>query len=210
MRDKSKPNPFDIFLNGHHSMTKLIVALATAVTLFSATAMAQTADSKIEWATKVVALQQGPELDRLVQQLSGSAAQDLIANWGPKLEAGVSKARQQKASEELNAELKKYTDDTNRLIGKQVAKVSTESLVPAYAERFSLEELKQIAAFFESPAIKKYQSTAPELGTVFVQKLIDASRADVTARSKQFDDAAVKIVGSAPPPAATNKAPAKK
>jgi uncharacterized protein len=211
MRDKSKPNPFDIFFNGHHSMKKLTASLAIASTLFCMTAMAQTADSKTEWATRVVALQQGPELDRLVQQLSGSAAQDLIANWGPRLEAGVPKARQQKASEELNAELKKYTDDTSRLIGKQVSKVSTDSLVPEYAERFTLDELKQLAAFFESPAIKKYQSTAPELGSVFVQKLIDASRADVTARSKQFDDAAVKIVGSAPPPpAATNKAPAKK
>jgi uncharacterized protein len=191
-------------------MKKFTAALAIASTLFSVAAPAQTADPKTEWATKVVALQQGPELDRLVQQLSGSAAQDLIANWGPKLEAGVPKSRQQKASEDLNAELKKYTDDTSRLIGKQVSKVSADALVPAYAERFTLEELKQIAAFFESPAIKKYQSTAPELGTVFVQKLIDASRSDVTARSKQFDDAAIKIVGTAPPPAATNKAPAKK
>ena len=191
-------------------MKKFTVALAIAGAVLSVSTFAQTVDPKTEWAAKVVALQQGPELDRLVQQLAGSAAQDLIADWGPKLEAGVPKARQQKASEDLNVELKKYTDDASRLIGKQVSKVSADALVPAYAERFTLEELKQIAAFFESPAIKKYQSSAPELGTVFVQKLIEASRADVTARSKQFDDAAVRIVGTAPPPAAANKAPAKK
>ena len=191
-------------------MKKIIYLLAIAVAVFSATARAQSADPKIELASKVVALQQGPELDRLVQQLSGGATQELIASWGPKLEASVPKAKQKKASEDLNVELKKYSEDTNKLIGNQVSKVSADTLVPAYAEKFSLEELRQIAAFFESPAIKKYQNTAPELGNIFVQKLIEASRSDVIARAKQFDEAAVKIVGSAPAPAAVGKAPAKK
>ena len=150
-------------------MKKIIYSLAIAGTVFSVAALAQSVDPKIELATKVVALQQGPELDRLVQQLSGGATQELIASWGPKLEASVPKAKQQKASEDLNVELKKYSDDTSKLIGKHVSKVSSETLVPAYAEKFTLEELKQIAAFFESPAIKKYQGTAPELGNIFVQ-----------------------------------------
>lgn len=180
-------------------MKKLTITLAIAI-LGCATALhAQTPDAKTEWATKVVALQQGPELDRLVAQLAGSTTQELIANWGPKLEANVPKAKQQKASEDLNSELKKYAEDTNQLIGKQVKKVSTDVLVPAYAERFTLDELKQIAAFFDSPAIKKYQTSAPELGNVFIQKLIEASRSDVVARAKQFDDAALKIVGTAAP-----------
>lgn len=191
-------------------MKKITYTLALAGIVFSVAASAQTVDPKIELATKVVALQQGPELDRLVQQLSGGATQELIASWGPKLEASVPKAKQQKASEDLNVELKKYSEDTSKLIGRQVGKVSADTLVPAYAERFSLEELKQIAAFFESPAIKKYQSSAPELGNIFVQKLIEASRPEVVARAKQFDEVAVKIVGSAPAPAASGKAPVKK
>lgn len=191
-------------------MKKLITTLALAGLACTTTLHAQTAaaDPKTEWAAKIVALQQGPELDRLVGQLAGSTTQDLIANWGPKLEANVPKAQQKKASEDLNAELKKYSDDAAKLIAKQVSKVSTDVLVPAYAERFTLEELKQIAAFFESPAIKKYQSTAPELGNTFIQKLIDASRADVMARVKQFDAAAQKIVGGTGTPKANQ--PAKK
>ena len=191
-------------------MKKIIYSLAIAATFVSVTASAQTVDPKIELAGKVVALQQGPELDRLVQQLSGGATQELIASWGPKLEANVPKAKQQKASDELNVELKKYSDDASKLIEKQVGKVSADTLVPAYAEKFSLEELRQIAAFFESPAIKKYQSTAPELGNIFVQKLIEASRPDVMARAKQFDEVAVKIVGSGPAPASPARAPLKK
>lgn len=196
-------------------MKKLTIILATTLALTSlagTTAMAQTTNSKTDLAAKVVTLQQGPELDRLVIQLAGSTTQQLIANWGPKLETNVPKARQEKASEELNAELKKYADDTVQLITKQVKKVSADVLVPAYAERFTQEELQQIAAFFESPVIKKYQAAAPELGNTFVQKLVEASRADVLVRARQFDDAALKIVGNSPSALPDPKAgkPAKK
>ncbi|OGA96597.1 MAG: hypothetical protein A3E79_00385 [Burkholderiales bacterium RIFCSPHIGHO2_12_FULL_61_11] len=190
-------------------MKKLITTLAMACLACSSAVQAQTPASKTEWAAKVVTLQQGPELDQLVTQLAGSAAQDLIAKWGPQLESKVPKAKQQKASEDLNAELNKYAEDAKQLIAKRVSKVSADALVPAYAERFTLEELQQIAAFFESPAIKKYQASAPELGNMFVQKLVEASRADVLGRAKQFDDAALKIVGSEPAAPAAVK-PAKK
>ena len=181
-------------------MKKLLtqVVLATIICgAFTPVAHAQSAtDPKTEWASKVVALQQGPELDRLVAQLAESAAQELIANWGPKLDTNVPKAKLKQATDDLNVELGKYAQDTNKLIAKQVSKVSTEVLVPAYADRFSLDELKQLAAFFESPAVKKYQVSAPELGNLFVQKLIEASRTEVVARGRQFDDVALKIVGT--------------
>ncbi len=188
-------------------MKKLIATLTWAALACSTNLHAQTADNKNEWAAKVVALQQGPELERLVGQLAGSSAQELIAKWAPQLDASVPKAAQPKASESLNAELKKYDDDAIKLISKQVAKVSADALVPAYAERFTVDELKQIAAFFESPAIKKYQAATPELGSIFVQKLIEASRPDIQARAKEFDVAAEKIIGSKPAASSAPGAP---
>ncbi len=189
-------------------MKKLLTGLAIASFAFCSVGHAQTADPKLEWATKVVALQQGPELDRLVAQLSDSAIQEVLQNWGPKLQTSVPKARQQQATDDLNTELKKYFEDVSKVINGRVAKVSNDSLVPAYMERFTLDELKQLAAFFESPAIKKYQIAAPELGNFFVKQLVDATRTDVTARVRQFDEAAAKIVGAAPAARAAPAVPA--
>ena len=187
-------------------MKKLLSALAIAGLAFSSLSQAQTPDPKLEWATKVVALQQGPELERLVAQLSQSATQDLIVNWEPRLQSNVPKAKQAKATEDLNAELQKYADDVSKIIGGKVAAVSTASLVPAYVERFTLEELKQIATFFDSPVIKKYQAASPELGNMFVQKLVDSVRPDVAARAKKFDESAITIVGTTPPAASSKPA----
>ncbi|MDO9403933.1 MAG: DUF2059 domain-containing protein [Polaromonas sp.] len=196
-------------------MKKLITALAIAGFAFSGATHAQT-DPKQEWAAKVVALQQGPELQRLVSQLADGTTQQLLQTWGPQVQANVPPAKLQQVTEQLNGELKKYNTEVAGLIASKVAKASTDALVPAYVERFTLDELKQIAGFFESPAIKKYQAAAPELGGLFVKQLVDATRSDVTARMKVFDDTATKIVGSAPAakpstaPSGAAKPPAKK
>lgn len=179
-------------------MKKLIASVALSSLVLLSPAVAQTVDPKLEWATKVVALQQGPELDRLVNQLADSAAQDLLQAWSPKLQSNVPKEKMEQTRDSLNTELKKYFDDVFNVISSKTGKVSTDALVPVYMQKFSLEELKQLVGFFESPAVKKYQAAAPELGSTFVQQLVEATRADVTARSKQFDDAAQKIVGNAP------------
>ena len=189
-------------------MKKIIATFAIAGLALSATVNAQTADPKLEWATKAVALQQGPELERLIGQLADSATQDILQNWGPKLQSDVPPAKIEQAKERLNIELKKYFDDVSTTINGKAGKVSANALIPAYMERFTLDELKQLVAFFESPAIKKYQSAAPELGSLFVKQLIEETRADVIVRSRQFDDAATKIIGTAPAPrtpAATDK-----
>ena len=153
-------------------MKKLLTAIALSSVVVLSPVNAQTADPKLEWATKAVALQQGPELERLVNQLADSAAQDVLQAWAPKLQANVSKEKMEQARESLNRELKKYFDDVYKSINSKTTKVSTDALVPAYMQRFSLEELKQLVGFFESAAVKKYQAAAPELGNVFVQQLI--------------------------------------
>jgi len=189
-------------------MKKIIATFAIAGLVLSAAVNAQTVDPKLEWAAKAVALQQGPELERLVGQLADSATQDILQNWGPRLQSDVPPAKMEQAKEGLNAELKKYFDDVSYTITNKVGKASNTALIPAYMERFSLDELKQIVAFFESPAVKKYQLAAPELGNLFVKQLIEETRADVSARTRQFDDAATKIMGAAPAPRSPTAGPA--
>ena len=179
-------------------MNKPMTALVLAACVFSAGSQAQTVDPKLEWAAKVVALQQGPELDGLVDQIAGSASRDLISNWEPRIEAIGQKARQAKAAEDINAELAKFSVDARKIIADRVGVVSREALVPAYMERFTLDELKQLSAFFDSPAVKKYKASTPALVNIFVQKLVESSRTDIQARAKLFDEAAGKIAGPVP------------
>jgi uncharacterized protein len=178
-------------------MKKLLTAVLIAGCTFSAASQTPSADPKLEWATRVVSLQQA-DLDGLVGQLVGTASQDIVAGWAPRFDSSVPKARQAKATEEFNAELTKFAADANKIISAKVGQANSEALIPAYMERFSVDELRQLATFFESPVIRKYKAATPELVDVFVKKLVASTQPDIQARARQFDAAASKIVGSAP------------
>jgi uncharacterized protein len=184
--------------------TSIAASLIAACAIFcgaSSPTYAQTADAKRPLAARAVAAQEGPEMDRMLAQLADSATQQMIGNWDERV-ASLPAAKQQNAVAALDAELKKFNDDTLKLITAQAPKARSEVLVGAYAERFSQDELKQLVALLEAPVFKKYQTTAPELGNLFIKALVDGTRDQVTARSKVFDAAAAKIVGV---PATPNK-----
>ena len=170
-------------------------ALALAALAVSAPAQAQDAMRK-ELATRIVNLQKAHDMDALIGQLANSATQTVVSTWLPKLDQ-VPQARQKAAADLLDAELKKFNEDNVRTIKNRNERVSLEVLVPAYAERFTADELRQLVAFMESPVIKKYYAANPQLANMLAQKLVDATRADVEARIKAFDTRAAQIIGTA-------------
>ncbi len=133
-------------------------------------------------------------MERMAFQLTGSAVQPVIAKWAPKLE-NMPKADQEKARDQLNTELKTLGDSTRKIIETQMDKSADSTLLPAYIERFSEAEMKQLVTLFESPAFKKYQTAAPELGNVWIKDVVDNSRTVVDEKTKAFDVIAAKIVG---------------
>ena len=133
-------------------------------------------------------------MDALIAQLAGSANKVVVNNWLPRLDK-LPTAKQKAAADQLDSELKKFNDDNVRTIKAKNDKLSLEVLVPAYAEKFSTEELKQLVAFLESATIKKYYAANPQLANLLAQRLVEATQADVEARIKTFDLRAAQIVG---------------
>ena len=165
--------------------------------------------AKREAAAKLVSLQRGPEMDRMTYQLTAGAVQPVIEKWEPRLES-IPAAKQQKARDQLNAEIKTLGDSTRKLIEGQLDKSSETTLLPAYLERFSEEELQQLVNLFEAPAFKKYQTMAPELGNVWVKDVIENTRQTVMDKEKAFDKIAETIVGPETAEKTTEKATEKK
>lgn len=162
---------------------------ASAITTTAAT------DTKRDLAAKLVALQRGPEMERMTLQLTTGAIQPLIAKWGPKLET-MPVAKQEKARDQLNAELKLLGDSIRKMLEDQMNKSAETSLLPAYMERFSEEEMRQLVTLFEAPAFKKYQSVSPELGDIWIKDVMDSARATVVEKEAVFDTTAAKIIGT--------------
>ena len=172
------------------------VLLCAAVLTPSAYAQSKQEQEKKELATRIVNLQKTQDMDALIAQLAGTANRAVVETWLPRLD-NMPAARQKAVADQLDVELKKFNDDVVRLIKTRNERVSLDVLVPAYSERFTADELKQLVAFLESPVIRKYYAANPHMANLLAQKLVDATRADVQARTKEFDTRAARIVEGA-------------
>ena len=176
--------------------TPVIAAIALSVGLAAAPAHAQSdAAARKQLATRIVNLQKANDMDALIAQLAGTASQTVVSTWLPKLDQ-LPRSKQRAAADQLDAELKKFNQDNVRLIKSRNERISLDVLVPAYAERFTADELRQLVAFMESPVIKKYYAANPQMANMLAQKLVEATRKDVEARIKSFDSRANQIINS--------------
>lgn len=145
-------------------------ALACSLLCLAPAALAQ--DAVKRRATRIVNLQKAQDMDALIAQLAGSANKVIDTATGCPDSTNFL-AKQKAAADQLDSELKKFNDDNVRTIKAKNDKLSLEVLVPAYAEKFSTEELKQLVAFLESATIKKYYAANPQLANLLAQRLVD-------------------------------------
>jgi uncharacterized protein len=183
--------------------TKLIAACAILYWV-NGPLHAQTTDAKRALAVRAVAVQEGPEMDRMLAQLTGSATQQMIGNWNARVTV-MPISQQTVAIAALDAELKTFNQEAFKLITAQAAKVRGDALLKAYMERFTEDELKQLVVLMEAPVFKKYQTATPDLGRLYVTAIVDGTRGDIAALGKVFDTAAAKIVSISAPVAAEKK-----
>ena len=188
------------------TLSKLPIAiLFAAVCAISTGANAQN-DSKRALAVKLAQMQQKADGEAMVEQLTATAVQPLLAGWSQRLDETVPPARQKEVRDKLDVELKKYADSTHKVVEAQTAKAAEAALVPIFMEKLTEDELKQIVAYMESPASAKFQALGPDATNAWAKRIIDATKPQVESGAKTFEAAANRIVSSS----GGSAAPAKK
>lgn len=190
----------------------VVVAVFLSSPLAATTAFAQAGDNAAEskrgLAERIVKAQQGPEFERLLQQMANSTTPRLVDQFGPRLDQAVPAAKREAARQQLTEALTAYVGDVTAILKTRAQGLTNKTLVPLYEERFSLEELRTLANFFESDANRKYQAAAPEFGQKLVQALVQDSTKAVEERGNVFGKKAEEILVKNGAPAATAAQPA--
>jgi hypothetical protein len=75
-------------------------------------------------------------------------------------------------------------------------------------EKLSEEELKQLVAWLESPAAKKFSAMGPDLINAMQKALIADTRGTVEPKIHALEESLSKKMGIAPAPAASSSAAA--
>lgn len=164
--------------------------------------------AKLDLAQRLVALQAG-SLDGLSRNLVETPARQMLAAAEP-LIGRVPAEKREAAAKQIQADARKYVDETFPIVRKRAGELSNSVLLAQVEEKFTEEELRQIVAFLESPANKKMQQVMPEISNALAQKLVADTRPSVEPRIKALEAAIGKSLGITPgaAPATGQNAPA--
>jgi hypothetical protein len=189
-----------------------LLALALAL------APAVQAQTKKELAAKVVQLQQ-PAVDALAAGIARDTAARMMDAAGQAL-GNVPADKREALAKQVQADIKAFYDDVQVKLHDSAVKNAPSTPGPMLEEKFTEDELKQIATWLESPAAKKYQQLGGEMQTQMSRKLIEDTKPAVEPKLKTLEQtlqkrfAAAAPAGAASAPAgakpASAPAPAKK
>ena len=106
--------------------------------------------------------------------------------------AHVPKDRMEKTMKDIGADVQKYIDTTTPIVAASAKKFTNQAVGPLLAQSFSVDELKQLAAMFESPLKDRFDKLVPQLETAIGQKV----QADVAPQVNKNIQAMTEAVGT--------------
>jgi hypothetical protein len=167
--------------------------------------VAMSSPAKKELVAKVIALQQ-PAIDAMAQSIGQQSITRLLLAANNAMQSRVPADKREAVAKSIDAEARKYLAEVVPLLREHATKLAPAALGPILEEKFSEDELRQIAAWLESPVNKKYQQVAPELQTSLGQKIVADTRSSVEPKLKALDQRVAGLLGVPPPKGAPTPA----
>jgi hypothetical protein len=189
---------------------RLVVASVAVAVASGAAAQAQvsTASSpaKKELVQKILQLQQA-EIEQVARNIVERPAAQMMQEAGLAIQRGVPPEKREAMAKAIEAEVKKYVDESYPLVRERAIRFAPTTLGAALEEKFSEDELKQLVAWIESPVNKKFQQLGPARNA-FVQKVLSESVGAVDPKVAALDGRIRAILGVPPanPAAASGSA----
>lgn len=154
--------------------SSLQVGAIAAALLAMPTAWAQTANTtpaKKELIGRILKQQQ-PAIEQLTISTLTRPVNELAMKAGQVIRQAPADKREALAKS-VDADLKKFMDDNGPALIEKGNKLVPSTMGALLDERFTEDELKQLAAWLESPVSKKFGQAAGELQDAFAKKLME-------------------------------------
>ena len=199
-------------------LKNLIVAALLAAT--AAAASSQTAPpasptapaaaaspAKKELVNRVLEIQR-TAIEGMGRAMAEQPAAMLMQQAGQVLQQRVAAERREIVGREIEADVRKYVDESVPLVRDRAIKLAPTTLGVAIEEKFSEDELKQLIAWFDSPVNKKYQQFGAEMQNSFNEKLVADVRPTIEPKLQALEQQVRTSISSAVTASAGASAPA--
>lgn len=175
---------------------KLFIALFVApfIALPVLPVSAQPTPAKKALVTRILKVQQ-PGIEGMSRAMVERPALDLMNRAGAELQERVAADKREALGKTIQADVKKYLDETTPLVTSSANRLAPTTIGTFLEEKFTEDELKQIAAFLESPAVNKYQKLSNDMQKVLLEKVLADTRASVEPKVAALEQTIVKRLG---------------
>lgn len=210
---------------GRLSGIALSVAASLLLGLSAGGALAQTAAKAAPAATpaaaspakkalvkRVIELQQ-PGVEAMARALVEQPAAAILQQVGRTLQTSVAADKREAVGREAQADVRKFVEDVVPAVRKRALELAPTTIGPVLEEKFTEDELKQLAAWLDSPVSRKYQQFGGEMQRALSEPLIRDSRSTVEPKMRALEESLMKRLGitdAASAAGAKPAAPAKK
>ncbi len=171
-------------------------ARVASVAVLSVAALHAHADGKQDQIKRLPSLQK-TELDALATDLAQNPARQIMAQAQSVLLQAVPPEKREAAAKQITAELTKFVESATPDIKASANKVAADAVTPVMASKFTEDELKQLVTMLNSPIIKKYQETLPEMNQALLEKISADVRSDFEPKVQSLQTSVRNILDSA-------------
>jgi hypothetical protein len=172
----------------------LALALPFAATAQQASAPAPSSPAKKELVQRVIKLQQ-PGIEAMAQKLAEEPVAQLAPQADMALQTKVPADKREAVMKAMQADIKKYLDEAVPLVRDRATKLAPTVIGPMLEERFTEDELKQLAGWLESPVVRKYQQLIPDIQKGLVEKLAGDVRPTIEPKARAMQQAMADHLG---------------
>lgn len=166
-------------------MSRITVGLLGLMLVAAAAQAAPPAPSKQALVERVLAKM---PLEQVGLQMLQRPVADALRQARVVLEGRVAADKQQAALKDIGTDAAQFYESEAPAIKASTAEAVRTTIAPLLAERFTEDELKQLAAMLESPVRAKFETLAPEINKALGESVAKANGARINPKLNELQN----------------------
>ena len=142
---------------------------------------------------------QQPVIEGMSRAMAERPAQAVMEKASIAMASNVPVDKRDAAARDIEGYVKKYLDEAVPLVTARAIRLAPTTVGMLLEDKFSESDLKQLAAFLESPVYNKYQQLSGDMQKVLLEKLLADTRGAIEPKVVLLDQAVGKRLGTTTP-----------
>lgn len=128
------------------------------------------------------------ELETVAMQMLQAPVADMLQQSRVLIKTRVPADKQDAAMKDVDAEAAKFVQEEAPILRTSTQAIVRTDVAPMLAQKFSADELKQLAAILDSPVLAKFETLVPEMKKTVGESVAKANQAQIKPKMTELQN----------------------